>query len=203
MKLYCKSGACSLSPHIALLESGLPFTVETVDLATKVTETGKDFKAINPKGYVPALELDDGSLLTEGSAIVLYIASKAAPGLLAPAMGTSDYFHVLEWLTFIGTELHKGCGPFFNPAMTAEGLAPLKARLQLRLDTANAMLGKGPYVMGNHFTVADGYLFTVLGWLPAVGLDLAAWPNLARFRQTVAARPKVQEALKAEGLAAA
>lgn len=202
MKLYYKAGACSLSPRIALLEAGLPFDVEAVDLASKITETGKDFKAINPKGYIPALELDDGSVLTEGAAIVLYVASKAKPGQLAPASGTPDYFHLLEWLTFIGTELHKGCGPFFNPALSDEARIPLKARLELRLSTADALVGKGPYVMGDAFTVADGYLFTVLGWLPAVGLDLANWPNLARFRQTVAARPKVQEALAAEGLKA-
>lgn len=202
MKLYYTAGVCSLSPHIALLEAGLPFELEAVNLATKVTETGKDFKTINPKGYVPALQLDDGSVLTEGPAIVLYIASKAPVGQLAPAPGASEYFHLLEWLVFIGTELHKGFGPLFNPALSDDGKDVLKVRLRLRLDAANALVGNGPYVMGETFTVADCYLFTVLGWMPKVGLDLADWPNLARFRQTVAARPKVQAALKAEGLTA-
>lgn len=202
MKLYYTAGVCSLSPHIALLEAGLPFELEAVNLATKVTETGADFKAINPKGYVPALQLDDGSVLTEGAAIVLYIASKAPAGHLAPAPGTSEYFHLLEWLVFIGTELHKSFTPLFNPAMPNDGKEVSKVRLRLRLDTANTMVGNGPYVMGDTFTVADGYLFTVLGWIPKVGLNLADWPNLARFRQTMTARPNVQAALKAEGLTA-
>ena len=199
-KLFYTPGVCSLSPHIALREAGLDFTLEKVDLATKVTETGIDFKAINPKGYVPALQLDDGTLLTEGGAIVLWIASQAPVGKLVPALGSSGYFKVLEWLVFIGTELHKGLGPLFNPAVTDSSKAALKDRVILRFTAANDLVGKGPYVTGDNFTVADSYLFTVLSWLPRLGLDLAQWPNLARLFETVGQRPAVIETLKAEGL---
>jgi glutathione S-transferase len=199
-KLYYTPGVCSLSPHIALYEAGLSFTKEKVDLATKKTETGADFKALNPKGYVPAFQLDDGTMMTEGPAIVLWIASQVPAGKLAPAMGTPEYFKVLEWLVFIGTELHKNFGPLFNPAVNDDAKAAIKERLKLRLSTANELLGKGPYVMGSTFTVADGYLFTVTGWMPKMDLDIAQWPNLAAFRETMLKRPSVIEAMKAEGL---
>ena len=199
-KLYYSPGVCSLSPHIALCEAGLPYSLEKVDLATKITETGADFKAINPKGYVPALQLDDGTLLTEGAAIVLWIGSQAPATKLVPAWGSSDFFKLLEWQNFIATELHKGLSPLFNPAVTGDSRAALLARAQLRFATANDLVGKGPYVLGDHFTVADGYLFTVLGWLPRLGLDIATWPNLVKFRETVAQRPAVIQAQKAEGL---
>jgi len=199
-KLYYAPGVCSLSPHIALREAGLSFTMEKVDLAAKKTESGVDFKAINPKGYVPALQLDDGTLMTEGAAIVLWIASQAPVGKLAPAMGTPEFFKLLEWLTFIGTELHKGLGPTFNPAVNDDAKAAILERAKLRFSAADALVGNGPYVTGANFTVADGYLFTVLGWLPKVGLDINQWPNLARLRETVGKRPAVIEAQKAEGL---
>jgi len=199
-KLFYAPGVCSLSPHIALRVAGLPFTLEKVDLGTKITETGADYKAINPKGYVPALQLDDGTLLTEGAAIVLWVASQAPEGKLVPALGSPGYFKVLEWLTFIGTELHKGLSPLFNQAVTGESKAALSDRVKLRLTTADALVGNGPFVTGSTYTVADGYLFTVLGWLPKLGLDLAQWPNLARFRETVGKLPDVIEAQKAEGL---
>ena len=140
-KLYYAPGVCSLSPHIALRVAGLPFTLEKVDLATKKTETGADFKAINPKGYVPALQLDDGTLLTEGTAIVLWIASQAPEGKLVPKLGTSGYFKVLEWLTFIGTELHKGLGPTFNPAVTGDSRNAIQERAKLRFSAADALVG--------------------------------------------------------------
>ena len=199
-KLFYSPGVCSLSPHIALREAGLAFTMEKVDLPTKVTETGADYKALNPKGYVPALQLDDGTLLTEGAAIVLWIATQAPAGKLIPALGTPEFFKVMEWLTFIGTELHKGLGPLFNPAINDEAKQAIKDRAILRFTAANTLVGKGPYVTGDTFTVADGYLFTVLRWFPRVGMDLAQWPNLARFFETVANRPVVIETLKAEGL---
>ena len=199
-KLFYSPGVCSLSPHIALREAGLSFTMEKVDLPTKVTETGADYKALNPKGYVPALQLDDGTLLTEGAAIVLWIATQAPAGKLIPALGTPEFFKVMEWLTFIGTELHKGLGPLFNPAINDEAKQAIKDRAILRFTAANTLVGKGPYVTGDAFTVADGYLFTVLRWFPRVGMDLAQWPNLARFFETVANRPVVIETLKAEGL---
>ena len=199
-KLFYSPGVCSLSPHIALREAGLDFTMEKVDLAAKTTETGADYKALNPKGYVPALQLDDGTLLTEGTAIVSWIAAQAPAGKLMPAFGTSGYFKVLEWLTFIGTELHKGLGPLFNPAINDEAKAAIKDRAILRFTAADQLVGTGPYVMGDTFCVADGYLFTVLGWFPRVGLDLARWPNLARLRETVGQRPAVIAAQKAEGL---
>ena len=202
LKLYYTPGVCSLSPHIALRVAGLPFSLEKVDLPTKVTETGADYKALNPKGYVPALQLEDGTLLTEGAAIVLWIASQAPEGALVPKLGSSGYFKVLEWLTFIGTELHKGLGPLFNPAVNDDAKAAIKERAKLRFTAADALVGKGPYVMGDKFSVADGYLFTVLGWLPKVGLDINQWPNLVRFRETVGKHPAVIEAQKAEGLLA-
>lgn len=199
-KLFYAPGVCSVSPHIALREAGLNFTLEQVDLATKVTASGADYKAINPKGYVPALQLDDGTLLTEGAAIVLWIAAQAPVGKLVPALGSPAYFKVLEWLTFIGTELHKGLGPLFNPAVSDEAKAVFKDRALLRFTAANDLVGQGPYVTGDTFTVADSYLFTVLRWFPRLGLDLAQWPNLARLFETVGQRPAVIETLKAEGL---
>ena len=199
-KLFYSPGVCSLSPHIALCEAGLGYSLEKVDLATKITATGADFKTINPKGYVPALQLDDGTLLTEGAAIVLWIGTQAPAGKLVPELGSRDFFKLLEWQNFIATELHKGLSPLFNPAVTGDSRAALLARAELRFATANDLVGNGPYVMGDRFTVADGYLFTVLGWLPRLGLDIAKWPNLAKFRETVGQRPAVIQAQKAEGL---
>jgi len=199
-KLFYSPGLCSLSVHIALREAALPFTLEKVDLATKTTETGADFKAMNPKGYIPALQLDDGTLLTEGAAIGLWIAAQAPAGTLTPALGSSGYFKVVEWLTFIGTELHKGLGPIFNPAINDEAKNAIRERAKLRFTAADTLVGKGPYVTGENFSVADGYLFTVLGWLPKVGLDINQWPNLVRFQETMSKRPSVIEAQKAEGL---
>lgn len=201
MKLFFKAGACSLAPHIALEESGLPYETEAVDLKTKTTASGADFLASNPKGYVPALLLDNGELLTEGPAIVQYVADLAPQKKLAPANGTLERYRVQSWLTFIGTELHKSFSPFFNPAAGDDWKASAMGNLERRLSYANAELEGKQYLVGDAFSVADAYLFTVLGWSGFIKLDLAKWPNLAAFQARVGARPAVQAARVAEGLA--
>jgi glutathione S-transferase len=200
MKLYYSPGACSLSPHIALREAGLPFTLHKVDLGAKWVDSGEDFHDVNGKGYVPALELDNGDVLTEGPAIVQYIADQAPSTGLAPAAGTMERYKLQEWLSFITSELHKGMGSMFNPAQTPEWKEGVKATLAKRLDWLSRELDGKPYLMGDTFTVADGYLFTVLGWAPHVGFDLSKWPVFERHAARIRARPKVVEALKAEGL---
>lgn len=201
MKLFLKQGACSLSPHIVLEESGLPYETEVVDLKTKITASGADYYAINPKGYVPALQLDNGYLLTEGPAIVQYIADQSPDKKLAPANGTLERYQLQSWLTFIGTELHRSFSPFFNPAAGEDWKASAMANLERRFGyTDNQLAGKS-YLMGEQFSVADAYLFTVLSWARFIKLDLAQWPNLAAYQTRVAARPAVQAVLKAEGLA--
>ena len=199
MKLYFKAGACSLSPHIALIEAGLPFTSEAVDLATKKTAAGADYKAINPKGQVPALQLDNGEILTEGAVIVQYIADKAPASKLAPAAGTLERYRLQEWLNFIATELHKSIGANFNAKLADDAKQVFKDKVAASFDWLQGEL-KGPYLLGETFTVADGYLFNVLCWLPHVGMDLARWPQLKAYYDRVAARPAVQKALAAEGL---
>jgi glutathione S-transferase len=199
MKLFYSPGACSLSPHIALHESGLQFQAEKVDLSTKKTESGKDFNTINPKGYVPALQLEDGSILTEGPAIVQYIADKATQAKLAPANGTVDRYRLQEWLNFIGTEIHKNFSYLFGQDEAMKTYA--RTKLAQRFDGLRSAFEKGnPFLMGDQFTVADGYLFTVLNWGGFVGLDISKWPYLKDFHARVGVRAKVQEALKAEGL---
>ena len=201
MKLFLKPGACSLSPHIVLEESGLPYETEVVDLKTKITASGANFFDINPKGYVPALLLDDGTLLTEGPAIVQFVADQVADRKLAPANGTVERYQVQGWLTFIGTELHKSFSAFFNPAASDEWKANTKARLDTRLAYIDEQLAGNAYLMGEAFSVADAYLFTVLRWSPVASLNLSQWPNIVAFQARMAARPAVQEALAAEGLA--
>jgi len=200
MKLYYKAGACSLSPHIALLEAGLAFELEAVDLKTKLTASGADFTAINSKGYVPALVLDNGKVLTEGAAIVQYIADLKPESGLAPANGSEARYELQSWLSFISTELHKPFGSLFNPAQSADWKAAAQALLNKRLDWVATQLGEREFLLGDRFTVADGYLFTVLGWANIVGFSLDAWPNLQTYLARIGARPKVIEALKAEGL---
>ena len=200
MKLFLKPGACSLSPHIILEEAGLSYETEVVDLAKKVTASGADYLAINPKGYVPALQLDSGEVLTEGPAIVQYLADLVPAKNLAPANGTLARYQLQSWLTFIGTEIHKNYSPFFNPAAPAEMKAIARANLERQLAYVNEQLAGQDYLMGT-FSVADAYLFTVVNWSRFVKLDVATWPNLAAFMARVAARPAVQAALKAEGLA--
>ncbi len=199
MKLFIKPGACSLSPHIILEEAGLPYETEVVDLAKKVTASGADYLAINPKGYVPALQLDSGEVLTEGPAIVQYLADQVPQKNLAPANGTLARYHLQSWLTFIGTEIHKNYSPFFNPAAPAEMKDIARANLQRRLGYVNEQLAGKDYLLGQ-FSVADAYLFVVVNWSGFVQLDLSGWPNLTAFMARMAARPAVQAALKAEGL---
>lgn len=201
MKLYYSAGACSLSPHIALEEAGLPYEAISAPTKTKQLPDGSDFRQVNPLGYVPYLVLDDGTGLSEGPAIVQYIADQAPAKKLAPANGTLARYQLQSLLNFIGTELHKSCSPFFNPASGKEWKEIAGANLERRLGYVNEALEGKPYLMGEDFSVADGYLFTVLSWMKFVGIDLAQWPNLTAFQARVAARPAVQAALKAEGLA--
>jgi len=200
MKLYYAPGACSLSPHIVLCEAGLSFTTEKVNLKTKQTASGVDYRTINSKGAIPALVLDDGRVLTEGPAVVQYLADLKPESGLAPRLGTFERYQLMEILNYITSELHKGFAPLFNPASSAEAKAGAAAALSPKFDWISGRLGTNPYVMGATFTVADAYLFVVLNWTGLVGIDLAKWPVLAAFHARVAARPKVQEAMKAEGL---
>jgi len=199
MKLYFSPGACSLSPHIVLRELGLPFELERVDLKTGQAASGVAFKSINPKGYVPALQLDDGQLLTEGPAIVQYLADLVPAKGLAPAPGGLPRARLQEWLTFIGTELHKSFSPLFRPG-PEETKAAAIARLQQWFGWLDAELSRRPYLLGEQFSVADVYLFVVLSWGAYVKLSLDTYPSLTAFQTRVSARPAVQDALKAEGL---
>jgi glutathione S-transferase len=200
MKLYFSPGACSLSPHIALREAGLDFETERVDLATKKTRSGEDFTAINPTGYVPALRLDNGELLTEGPAIVQYIADLVPAKQLAPAAGSFERVRLQETLNFISTELHKGFSPLFHKDCPEAWKEVVRANLGRRFADLDAQLGARQFLLGDQFTIADGYLFTVLGWTRFVNYDLAPYPNLVAYQQRVAARPAVHAALEAEGL---
>ena len=200
MKLYYSPGACSLSPHITLHESGLKFEHLLAPTKTHQLEDGTDYYTINPLGYVPLLELDDGTRLTEGPAIVQYIADQVPDKNLAPANGTVARAKLQSWLNLIGTELHKGFSPLFNPATPADYKAIVIARLQDRLKFTDGLLANTTYVMGDTFSVADGYLFTVTNWAPLVGVDLSTYANLLAYRARVAARPAVVAAMKAEGL---
>lgn len=200
MKLYYMPGACSLSPHIALREAGIDFELVKVDGKTKKTASGADFNAVTGKSYVPALVLDNGKVLTEGAMIVQYIADKKPDAKLAPANGTDARYDLQEWLTFISSEIHKGTGPLFNPQIPADWKTVVLDKLAGRYDYLAKHLAKNPYVMGKDFTVADAYLFTVLNWTNFLGIDLGKWPVLKDYQARVAARPAVQEALKAEGL---
>ncbi len=201
MKLYYSPGACSLSPHIALHESGLAFEAVPAPTKTHQLPDGTDYYTINPLGYVPLLELDNGERLREGPAIVQYIADQAAGKNLAPANGTMARYRLQEWLTFIGTELHKGFSPLFNPNMPAEAKTIASDKVLSRLKWLDGELKSKTYLMGDDFSVADGYLFTVTNWAPKVGVDITGLANLVAYRARVAARPGVQAALKAEGLA--
>jgi glutathione S-transferase len=200
MKLYYSSGACSLSPHIVLLESGLPFTVEKTDLRTKKTAGGGDYYKINSKGAVPALQLDDGRVLTEGPAIVQYIADSAPDSGLAPRWGTFERYQLMEMLNYIGTELHSGFHPLFTPGSSPETKAAAVESLGKKFDWLSKRITPGKYVLGDTFTVADAYLFTVLRWMDYAKMERGKWPALAAYFELVGRRPKVQEALKAEGL---
>jgi glutathione S-transferase len=200
MKLYYSPGACSLSPHITLLEAGLPATLVKVDTKTHTLASGDDFYAINGKGYVPVLELDDGRRLTEGPAIIQYLADLKPELRLVPAAGSFERYRLQEWLNFITSELHKQYSPFFAPTTPAEYKPILRDKLRLRLEWLASQLGGNDYLMGSQFTVADAYLYTILRWSPFVDIDLAKWPVVAAYKARVEARPHVRAALLAEGL---
>ncbi|MCP4620739.1 MAG: glutathione transferase GstA [Bradyrhizobium sp.] len=199
MKLYYSPGACSLSPHIALLEAGLPYDLVKVDLRAKKLENGDDYLTVNPKGQVPALQLDSGELVTEGPVIVQMIADKAGKDL-APARDSAERYKLLEWLNFITTEVHKNFGPMFSPVLADDAKAFFKDRVMGKFKYIDSQLAGRDYLMGKQFTVADGYLFTMLAWADRMKFDLSAMPNLLAYKARVAARPKVQEALTKEGL---
>jgi len=200
MKLYYSPGACSLSPHIALHEAGLAHTPVLASTKSHKLQDGTDYYGINPLGYVPLLELDSGERLREGPAIVQYIADQVPDKQLAPANGTLARYRLQEWLTFIGTELHKGFSPLFNPATPEDYKPMVRERLLQRLQWVDSQLAGKQYLMGDQFTVADGYLFTVTNWTQPTKLDISGLANLAAYRERVGARPAVQAAMKAEGL---
>jgi len=200
MKLYYSPAACSLSPHIVAREAGVPIELVKVDLKAHTLADGTDYATINPKGSVPLLELDDGDRLSEGPAIVQYLADRNPAAGLAPAAGTTARYRLQEWLNFVTSELHKQYSPLFDAAVPAEYKETVKARLAQRLDWLSTKLAGQDYLTGAQFSVADAYLFTVLNWNRWVGLDTAKWPVLEAYVARVGARPKVQEALKAEGL---
>ncbi len=200
MKLYYAPGVCSLSPHIALEEAGLKHTLVKTDIRAKKIEGGGDYTAINSLGYVPALALDDGTILTEGPAIVQYIADQAPDKKLAPANGTPARYRLQSWLNFISTEVHKGFSPLFNAQMPDAAKQFARDRLAIRFAHLDAHLAKNAYLMGEAFSVADAYCFTVLRWTVPTKIDLAPYPNLQAYMKRVEARPGVQAAMKAEGL---
>jgi glutathione S-transferase len=200
MKLYYSPGACSLSPHIALLEAGLPYDLVKVDLRAKKLENGDDYLKVNPKGQVPALTLDNGEVVTEGPVIVQMIADKASAKNLAPARDSAERYKLQEWLNYITAELHKNFGPMFSPVLADDAKAFFKDRLMGKFKYVESQLAGRDYVMGKQFTVADGYLFTMLAWADRLKFDLSAMPNLLAYKARVGARPKVQEALTKEGL---
>jgi glutathione S-transferase len=200
MKLYYSPGACSLSPHIVLRESGLPFTPVLASTKTHQLADGTDYYTINPKGYVPLLELDDGQRLTEGPAIVQYIADQVPGKNLAPAAGSMARYRLMEWLNFISSEVHKSFSPLFNKDFPEAGKEFFRKKLTGRLAWVDGELKGKQYLMGETFTVADAYLFTVAGWGQYVGVDIKPLGNLSATMARVAARPAVQEAMKAEGL---
>lgn len=201
MKLYYAPGACSLSSHIALREAGAKFDLEKVDVREKKLADGGDYFAVNPKGYVPALKLDDGKVLTECGVIAQYVADKNPASELAPANGTADRYQMQEWLSFIGSELHKNIPPLFLPGIPEDYRPVALTRVKTRLGFLDGALEGKDYLMGKKFSMADAYAFAILRWLERAKVTLDEWPNVKGYFERVRARPKVQEALKAEGLA--
>jgi glutathione S-transferase len=200
MKLYYSPGACSLAPHIVAREAGLPLDLEKIDLANRTTASGRSYLEVNPKGYVPALQVQDGTVMTEVSALIQYLADQAPQAGLIPAAGTPERYKVLEWIGFIATEIHKGFGPLWNPTTPDAVKQATKERLFQRFAYVDQQLDGRSYLTGERFTVADVYLFVVVNWTNFHGLSLGDYKNLAAFMERVAARPKVQDALQAEGL---
>ena len=203
MKLYYSPGACSLSPHIALLEAGLPYDLVKVDLRAKKLENGDDFLKVNPKGQVPALVLDNGELVTEGPVIVQRIADQAPAKNLAPSRDSAERYKLQEWLTYINSEIHKNIGPLFNPALSDEAKGVFKDRAMGKFKYVDSKLAGQDYLMGKQFNVADGYLFVMLRWAESMKFDLSGLNNLLAYKDRIAARPQVNEALVKEGLKAA
>lgn len=200
MKLYYSPGACSLSPHIVACEADLALELVKVNLQTKQTETGEDFRQINPSGYVPALILDNDKILTEGPAIVQYLADRLPEKKLAPEAGTFERYQLQQWLNYISTEIHKSFSPLFDASASQVVKDQAKEKLIVRLGTIAVQLSKQPFLLGENFSVADAYLFVTLSWGPHVGLDIARWPELTRYVGKISARPAVQKAMKEEGL---
>jgi len=200
MKLYYATGTCSLSPDIVLREAGLDAQLVKVDTKTHKLADGSDYYAINGKGYVPTLELDDGQRLTEGPAIVQYLADRNPASKLTPAAGTMERYRLIEWLNFITSELHKQFSPLFAATTPVEYKSAVKERIGKRFDWISEQLKGRDYLMGKQFTVADAYLFTILNWTKSTGIELVKWPVLAAYHARICARPKVQEAMIAEGL---
>jgi len=200
MKLYYSPGACSLSPHIALYESGLPFQAVLASTKSHKLQDGTDYYTINPKGYVPLLEFDDGTRMAEGPAIVQWIADQVPEKQLAPPAGTIERYRLQEWLTFIGTEIHKQFSPLFNPAMPEEAKALFRQKIVDRLAYVDRHLAGSDYLLGSRFSVADAYLYVMTRWAAGMKLDMSNLANLGAFAARVAARPAVQQAVKAEGL---
>ncbi len=200
MKLYFAPGACSLAAHIVIEEAGVPHTLERVDLATHKTEHGEDYTKINPKGYVPAVTLDDGTLLTEVAVVLQYLSDLRKERRLMAEPGSLERYRQMEWLSFISTELHKQFSPFFRPE-TPEAVKQQQMKLLgRRFDYISETLGRHPYLAGAEFTAPDAYLFTVLGWTDYLKIDMTPWPRLGEYRARIAARPAVQKTLKGEGL---
>jgi glutathione S-transferase len=200
MKLYYSPGACSLSPHIVLRETGAKFDLARVDFSSRKTSDGEDFNTVNPKGAVPALRMDNGEVLTEGAAIVQYIADKAGATQLAPAAGTGERLRLQEWLNFIASELHKGFSPLFNSKIPDDYKTIVKENLAKKFTYLDNILAGRNYLMGNSFTVADAYLFTIMTWRNNLKVDISAYKNLQAYLERVGARPKVREAMQEEGL---
>jgi len=200
MKLYYMKGACSLASYISLNEAGVSFTAEEVDFGTRTTRAGEALDAINTKGYVPVLRLDNGEVLTENVAVLQYIGSLNPSAKLAPTAGTLEYFRLVEWLAYINSEVHKNFGPLFDPSNSLDVRNFAQGNLKKRLTWLNNALGSKYYLMGEQFTVADAYLYVVLSWSGHVGVDLNQWPALTQHNARVAARPHVVAARKAEGL---
>ena len=200
MKLYYSPGACSLASHIALREAGIDFEAVKVEGRAQKTAGGEDYAKVTPKGYVPALRLDDGAVLTEGTAILPFIGDQKPASGLAPAAGTMARYRLHEWLGYINSEVHKNFSPFFAPGTTDDQKAAAKTTLGRRFEFVQTELGDKPFLLGDTFTVADAYLFTVLGWCAFVGIDLGQWPGLKAYHGRIASRPAVQTALRAEGL---
>lgn len=200
MKLYYAPGACSLSPHIVSRELGIPVELKRVNTKDKTIEGGGDYRNINPKGYVPSLELDNGQVLTEGPAIVQYLADQKPEAGLAPKAGSFERYRLQEWLNFLTSEVHKQFSPLFKPNTPEEYKAIAKELIAGRFDWLDKQLAGKDFLMGGQFTVADAYLFVLLGWTRPTQMDLARWPNLQAFHKRVGSRPRVREALEAEGL---